>query len=198
MLPTNHVSVLCMELYVSGESHAQYAYMIGSRAQPHGAPKPCKYFSSQWQFSLRWLLTIPNSASVLAICWMKLQWMKFVSGRRGISSGGRDPCRRRQTLTCRQCSSRGRQRIEGGGDSHFDGGDENRSGGRYGEIKMVMRSQRKRMVAEQAQPCRILLFFIILFFFFYFFLPSLQLSSLSHLPSISCTLSCHLFTRALT
>ena len=45
VLPTNHVSVLYIELCVSGKSHAQYTYMIGPRAQSRGAPGPCKYFS---------------------------------------------------------------------------------------------------------------------------------------------------------
>ena len=47
VLPTNHVSVLCMRLCVSGGSHAQYTYMIGPGAQPRGAPGPCKYFSQE-------------------------------------------------------------------------------------------------------------------------------------------------------
>ena len=41
VLPTNHVNILCMRLYVSGRSHAQYAYMIGLGAQPRDAPGPC-------------------------------------------------------------------------------------------------------------------------------------------------------------
>ena len=46
VLPANHVSVLCMELCVSGGSHTQYTYMIGPGAQPRSTPGPCKYFSS--------------------------------------------------------------------------------------------------------------------------------------------------------
>ena len=45
VLPVNHVSVLCMRLCVSGGFHTQYTYMIGPGVQPHGAPRPCKYFS---------------------------------------------------------------------------------------------------------------------------------------------------------
>ena len=46
VLPANHVSVLCMELCVSGQSHTQYTYMIGPGTQPHSASGPYKYFSS--------------------------------------------------------------------------------------------------------------------------------------------------------
>ena len=51
VFPANHVSVLCMELCVSGEFHAQYTYIIGPGVQPRGAPGPCKYFSKRraWQ-----------------------------------------------------------------------------------------------------------------------------------------------------
>ena len=51
VLLTNHVSVLCIELCVSGGSHAQYSYMIGPGAQSRGASGPCKYFSHDnvWQ-----------------------------------------------------------------------------------------------------------------------------------------------------
>ena len=45
VLLTNYVSVLCIELCVSGESHTQYTYMIDPGAQPRDAPGPCKYFS---------------------------------------------------------------------------------------------------------------------------------------------------------
>ena len=45
VLLANHVSVLCMRLYVSSGSHTQYTYMIGSGAQSCGASEPCKYFS---------------------------------------------------------------------------------------------------------------------------------------------------------
>ena len=48
MLSANHVNILCMGLCVSGGSHTQYTYMIGSRAQPRGVPRPCKYFSDKW------------------------------------------------------------------------------------------------------------------------------------------------------
>ena len=44
VLPANHVSVLCMKLYISGGFYAQYTYMIGPGAQPGGAPGSCKYF----------------------------------------------------------------------------------------------------------------------------------------------------------
>ena len=49
VLPVNHVSILCMELCVSGGSHTQYTYMIGSGAQLCGAPGPCMYFSKNNQ-----------------------------------------------------------------------------------------------------------------------------------------------------
>ena len=29
ILPTNHISIFCMELYVSDGSHIKYTYMIG-------------------------------------------------------------------------------------------------------------------------------------------------------------------------
>ena len=48
VLLINNISVLCMELYVSGGSHTQYTYMIGPRAQLCGAPGPYKYFFYGW------------------------------------------------------------------------------------------------------------------------------------------------------
>ena len=40
VLPVNHVSILCIGLYVSNESHTQYTYMIDPEAQPRGVPGP--------------------------------------------------------------------------------------------------------------------------------------------------------------
>lgn len=45
ILPINHISILRMKSCVSSESYVQYTYIIGSEAQPRGAPELCKYFS---------------------------------------------------------------------------------------------------------------------------------------------------------
>ena len=45
VLLANHVSVLCIELCVSGDSHTQYIYIIDRGTQSYGAPGSYKYFS---------------------------------------------------------------------------------------------------------------------------------------------------------
>ena len=45
VLPTNHISVLYMKLYVNSGSHAQYTHMIGLGVQLRSTLGPCKYFS---------------------------------------------------------------------------------------------------------------------------------------------------------